>query len=101
MGVRSSTTTLARVWRRASSRRRARILQPWRRTTRRLASRLRKAKVRRRDTVTSSKKLAFTSNLQYGLRSYASERLTHMLLQVFDSRKAAGVALSIFSRLDD
>merc|ERR1711937_630886 len=55
--VRSSITTLAKAWRRASSRRRARILQRWRRTTKRSASKRRRARARRKGTVTSPKSL--------------------------------------------
>merc|ERR1719247_2152595 len=55
--VRASITTLAKAWRRASSRRRARILQRWRRTTKRSASKRRKARARRKGMVTSSKSL--------------------------------------------
>merc|ERR1711869_10753 len=55
--VRSCITTSAKVWRRASSPRLVRISQPSRRTTRRSASRLRRAKVRRKATVTNSKSL--------------------------------------------
>merc|ERR1712046_36105 len=54
---RASITTLAKAWRRASSRRRARILQRWRRTTKRSASKRRKARARRKGMVTSSKSL--------------------------------------------
>merc|ERR1711924_129906 len=78
-------------------------LQPLRRTTKRSASRLRKAKVRR-DMVTSSKKLSFDSNLRHRARVYASKRLAHVFLllyQVFESRGVAGAALSIFRCLDD
>merc|ERR1711904_389519 len=49
--------TYAKAWRRGSSRRRARILQRWRRTTKRSASKRRKARARRKGTVTSSKSL--------------------------------------------
>merc|ERR1712118_92242 len=100
--VRSFITTSAKAWKRGSSPRLVKISQPLRRTTRRLASKRPKEKGRRSATAMSSKKLFFASNLQYGLRFYARERLTHVfLLQVFDSRSVAGLALSIFRRLDD
>merc|ERR1711937_747326 len=55
--MRAFTTTLVKVWRRENSPRLVRISQPWRRTTRRSASRPRRAKVRRRAMVTNSKSL--------------------------------------------
>merc|ERR1711886_20862 len=54
---RSFVTTSAKVWRRENSPRLVRISQPLRRTTRRWASRLRRARARRKGTVTSSKSL--------------------------------------------
>merc|ERR1712025_1017077 len=78
-----------------------RISQPLRRTTRRSALRPRRVKVKRRAMVTSSKKLAFASNLQLRARYCAIELLAHFFLQVFEYRGVAGVALSIFRRLDD
>merc|ERR1711924_736 len=92
---------VARVWRKASSLRRVRISRPLRRTTRRSALRPRRVKVKRRAMVTSSKKLAFASNLQLRARYCAIELLAHFFLQVFECRGVAGVALSIFRRLDD
>merc|ERR1719159_1773781 len=79
-------------WRRASSRRRVRISPPWRRTTRRSASRRRKARARRKGTVTSSKNLAVAPNPLLLLTLYARERLAHVFVQVFESREVAGVA---------
>merc|ERR1712196_172788 len=92
---------MGKEWRRVSSARRVKILQPLRRTTRRLASRLPRVKVRRRDTVTSSKSLdsrclTYDSRLQRTIskvRFQANERLAYVLLQVLESRRVAGVAL--------
>merc|ERR1711924_365141 len=98
---RAFVTTLVKGWKRASSRKHARILRRWRRTTRRSASRPRKARARRRATATSSEKLGFASNLQPQVHFYASMCLVHVfLLQVFESREAVGVALSIFKSFD-
>merc|ERR1712118_91272 len=55
--ARSCTGTSVRVWRRASSRRLARIWLPSRRTTRKSALRRPRARVRRRVTAMSSKRL--------------------------------------------
>merc|ERR1712010_240145 len=99
--VHSFTTTSAKAWRRVSSARLVRISRPWRRTTRRSASRRRKARVRRKGTVMSSEKLASTPNLLLLLTLYARERLAHVFLQVFEFREVAGVARSIFRCLDE
>merc|ERR1711924_221280 len=101
--------------RRASSRRRVRILPPWRRTTRRSASRPRKAWARRRATETRSKSLFETSDawrllrldrckeslfsprIHYFQSVLAREELAHVLMwQVFESRKVFGLC-SAFS----
>merc|ERR1711908_204442 len=104
-------TTSAKVWRRENSPRLVRISQPLRRTTRRWASRLLRAKARRRAMVTSSRSLdpefyeaSPRLNLEILVRyctipsthEYPSACMAHVLFQVFESREVAGVAVSIF-----
>merc|ERR1711924_593830 len=89
--VPSSTTTWGKVWRKVSSARLVRTWLLWRRTTRRLASRPRRVKVRRRGTATSSKSPdspARRSSPWLRICTYASERLAYpFLIQVFQSRE--------------
>ena len=89
------------IEKKVNSPRRAKISQPWRRTTRRSASRLPRERAKRRGTVTSSKKFVIASHLRIPSANLRPILAHVFCLQVFEPRAVAGVALSIFRCRDD